>query len=1079
MRTESGTSNRGTEPFDGLIQDVRNSWFRIRVVEGAAAGFAALFAAALIVFVLDNLFALPEGIRLACLILTVLGILGLPALGLKRGLALSPIEAVLLLEQRNKRLDNRMINTLLLRGDPAASDSPFLSPLQKEAEDILEGAALERPCSAAKIKKRALAALIGALFLIAYALILPGPFQNALTRFANPLSDLPALSQYVLRITPGHASIPFGDPLLVLAAPEGRTPVNARIRLEGEEGEQTLPMEFSGGVFLFRVDRVKRDFSYCVLAEDFKSSAYQVSVIKAPKPKMIRVTYNFPSYTGLDPGVQEGSTGDMAALSGTLVKLEVQPDRPASSGRLEFREGNSEPLSLIGEGWLSGSFFLHKTTTYRMILAGPGGFEDPEGPEFEIVVLKDEPPTVEITDPGRDVVAERAADLHIMILARDDVGLEEVTLIMTAPEEKVLAQWSFDPATTRVHAPFLLPLEDSPSSVFYYKALAKDRAGLAAESETFRVTRLPPEADRAEARAVLESLFQRLKRILKHQLEALKTAESLRKELDRGKGRALARKKGSLAKAQSSILNLSLKVLEAWEAKGGIIDGPSIEESGRLKFEALVDGPMPEALEQAKRIRQSESMALGEPLDELAAKQREIASTLRELLNEKRGLLEALRSEVPALEPEALTEDEEKILAAIREAANTLKEFAEDQRRIIETTQDFLQEKGEDYSALDLSRIEELKKSEEEWGEILKSLADDYHKLQPQDFSDSTLSDEFVELYSEIEEAAEALDQKAIEIAVPHEQTGLELAESITANLERWLADKADNIQWSMEDPVEDYDVPLADLPSELEDLVGDLIDSEESMTAEAEDITSGWMDSLNEGAGWSVSDGPISNMSAKGITGNLLPNEHEVGGRSGEGRSGRSHGQMVEKTAQGKGGRQTPTRLTPDPFEAGVVDDESQDPEGGSTGGGKLGGSGPEGLRGPEAPEVQARMDALASRQAEIRQEGEKVKSRLNRYGYHPQDLDRALELMREMEDALTRYERRDYAESARRITGKLKHVETLMGTSRRILRERAEQLPTPIRDALRSAFDEEAPEEYRELISRYYRSLAEDGGK
>lgn len=1077
--TRKGTSNLGIEPFEGLIREVRNSWFRIRVMEGASAGFAALCIAALIGFVLDNLFALPEGVRLACLILSLLGILGLLALGLKRALALSPISAVLLLERNNKRLDNRMINTLLLGRDPAASDSPFLSSLQKEAEEILEGEALERPCSAAKMKKWALVALIGGLILIAYALILPGPFQNALTRFAHPLSDLPPLSRYVLRITPGHASIRFGDPLLVLAAPEGRTPVKALIRLKGEEGEQTLPMEFSGGVFLFRVDRVKRDFSYCVLAEDFKSSQYHVGVIKAPKPQMIRVTYHFPSYTGLDPDVQEGSTGDLAALAGTLVKLEVLPDRPAASGRLAFREGNSEPLSLNGEGRLSGSFFLHKTTTYRMILAGPGGFEDPEGPEFEILVLKDEPPTVEITDPGRDVVAERASDLHIMILTRDDVGLEEVELIMTAPEEKVLAQWSFDPGTTRAHAPHLLSLEDSPSSVLYYKALARDRAGLAVESETFRVMRLPSEADRAEARAALESLFQRLKRILKYQLDALKTADILQRELNNGKERALARKKGSLAKAQNTILNLSMKVLEAWEAKEGIIDGPSIEGSGRLKFEALVNGPMTEALEKAKRIRQSESKALEKPLDGLMAKQREIASTLRELLNEKRGLLEALRSEVPAWEPDTLTEDEEKVLAAIREAANTLKEFAEDQRRILKTTQDFLQRKGEDFSALDLSRIEELKASEEEWGEILKSLADDYHKLQPQDFSDSTLSDEFVELYSEIEQATEALDQKAFEIAVPHEQTGLELAESITANLERWLADQADNVQWSMEDPIEDYDVPLADLPSELEDIVGDLIDSEESMMAEAEDITSGWMDSLNEGAGWTVSDGPISNMSAKGITGNLLPNEHEVGGRSGEGRSGRSHGQMVEKTAQGKGGRQTPTRLTPDPFEAGAVDDESKDPEGGSTGGGKLSGSGPEGLRGPEAPEVQARMDTLASRQAEIRQEGEKVKSRLNQYGYHPQDLDRALELMLEMEDALTRYERRDYAEYARRISGKLKHVETLVGASRRILRERAEHLPAPIRDALRSAFDEEAPEEYRELISRYYRSLAEDGGK
>ena len=53
-----------------------------------------------------------------------------------------------------------------------------------------------------------------------------------------------------------------------------------------------------------------------------------------------------------------------------------------------------------------------------------------------------------------------------------------------------------------------------------------------------------------------------------------------------------------------------------------------------------------------------------------------------------------------------------------------------------------------------------------------------------------------------------------------------------------------------------------------LEDIVGDLIDREEEMTEDVEDVTSGWLDSLDKGAGWDAMDGPISNMSAKGVTG-------------------------------------------------------------------------------------------------------------------------------------------------------------------------------------------------------------------
>ena len=73
-------------------------------------------------------------------------------------------------------------------------------------------------------------------------------------------------------------------------------------------------------------------------------------------------------------------------------------------------------------------------------------------------------------------------------------------------------------------------------------------------------------------------------------------------------------------------------------------------------------------------------------------------------------------------------------------------------------------------------------------------------------------------------------------------------------------------------------------------------------MTEDVEDVTSSWLDSIDKGAGWDAADGPISSMSAKGVTGNLLPNQQEIGGRSGEGRTGRSSGQMVEETARRQG---------------------------------------------------------------------------------------------------------------------------------------------------------------------------------
>ncbi len=153
----------------------------------------------------------------------------------------------------------------------------------------------------------------------------------------------------------------------------------------------------------------------------------------------------------------------------------------------------------------------------------------------------------------------------------------------------------------------------------------------------------------------------------------------------------------------------------------------------------------------------------------------------------------------------------------------------------------------------------------------------------------------------------------------------------------------------------------MAELPKEMEDIVGKLMEDEEDLFDEMEDASSSWADSIDKGAGWDAMDGPISNNSARGVTGNRLPNSSEIAGRSGEGRQGKSSGEFVGDTAVGKGGRKTPSRLTPDPFVKGQVKDFSKDPSGSTSGGGKESGQGGKGLHGPVPNRPHREMARLA----------------------------------------------------------------------------------------------------------------------
>jgi hypothetical protein len=464
---------------------------------------------------------------------------------------------------------------------------------------------------------------------------------------------------------------------------------------------------------------------------------------------------------------------------------------------------------------------------------------------------------------------------------------------------------------------------------------------------------------------------------------------------------------------------------------------------------------------------------LGGSLAQIMTDQNRILSELLNLLGRvadvRRDQLKPASDGKDTPQPPALTQEETK-----RDLAEGLKDFIAAQERILEKSRTLADKGPEDLTQEEKENLGELAREEEKWAKFLEEKLTDFSKLPQQDFADASQAKEFNAVYQEVQQAADALTQKKMELAVPHEQSGLENAKSLENNLERWLPDAPDNVKWNMEEPLAPTDVALAELPKELEDIVGELLDKEDQMTPEVEDVTSSWMDSLDKGAGWGAGDGPISDMSARGVTGNQLPNKNEVGGRSGEGRTGQSHGQMVSDTAEGKGGRETPTRLTPEPFEQGSVKDSAKADEGGATGGGKLSGFAGEGLRGPPPPPSNQPMPRLAEQQAKIRQEAEALALQLRRYRVPSGALETSINAMSTLEQAARR---NDGLAVRRAFSGAV----DALGEARKTLADHAavrreqNKLPSWQRDEIRTGVQDGVPKGYEEMVGEYFRALAE----
>ena len=245
------------------------------------------------------------------------------------------------------------------------------------------------------------------------------------------------------------------------------------------------------------------------------------------------------------------------------------------------------------------------------------------------------------------------------------------------------------------------------------------------------------------------------------------------------------------------------------------------------------------------------------------------------------------------------------------------------------------------------------------------------------------------------------------------------------------------------------------------------------------DDVTSKYAGSFDKGVGWDASDGPISSMNAQGVTGNQLPNTNEMSGRSGEGRQGKSSGEFVEDKAVGKGGRRTPTRLTPEPFQQGQVDDQSTDPAGGATGGGKLSGAGEEGLEGPVPAPLKKELQRLAGKQASLINRAERIRERFQVNDYSGFRFLQAITLMNRVRSDLEQYRYRNALRARDETVGVIRETRLLLSGEVDVTADTSQSMPKYIRDDIADAMKGDLPEKFRDALQDYYRRLSEQAGR
>ncbi|MBI3986973.1 MAG: DUF4175 family protein [Lentisphaerae bacterium] len=295
-------------------------------------------------------------------------------------------------------------------------------------------------------------------------------------------------------------------------------------------------------------------------------------------------------------------------------------------------------------------------------------------------------------------------------------------------------------------------------------------------------------------------------------------------------------------------------------------------------------------------------------------------------------------------------------------------------------------------------------------------------------------------------------------------------------DMESWLTPKPDSKKRDIEsfDKAEMPEIPLVPLPSEMEDIIGDLLKQEEEQEKKSDDSTGN--QSLADAAmGWDVAQGEWTTYDAKGKSGNERPDHKEQDGRSTVGRQGQSDGETAAGSGKiNEGDENIEKRMTQDKGQSGQVQEEGH-AKAKATGGGKGSGYGDElGMAGTgDRRDSQVQKGSEKGMQAMLRRNAEALYARASMSHIKTGSLDEVVKNMRLAEDAEARNAPiRQIREYQRRAVAALKKCKTELGAGVLPGDLDGDLSVPPIEDQLAGASDE-APANYRDLVADYFKSL------
>ena len=257
-------------------------------------------------------------------------------------------------------------------------------------------------------------------------------------RLLNPTNEYIQLPDFSFEVHPGNAKIIKGEAInfKVKYAGPAISGCDLVIFPENEKEYQQVDLKNIEGFYSASLTNIQNPFKYEIrgnsredksLENKLISKQYQINIITPPIVNNVDISIMPPPYAGQDIQYLARNIGDIIGLPGSKINFKASVNNVLESAKLVLSGNNTVECQIQGQR-ISAEFYIKVNTNYIILLQDTAGYVNQDPIEYSISILPDNPPFVEITQPGEDIEIQLDATLAIQAEAIDDYGISDMAL---------------------------------------------------------------------------------------------------------------------------------------------------------------------------------------------------------------------------------------------------------------------------------------------------------------------------------------------------------------------------------------------------------------------------------------------------------------------------------------------------------------------------------------------------------------------------------------------------------------------------------------------------------------------------